>query len=53
MQSKSLSADGFVKATRKALLRNTGQVNWVDFSMILLVAEKLDFSQVEDQRKVD
>ncbi len=43
MHGKVLSPEAFVVAARKAFLRNQDRVTWEDLSMILLVAEKLDY----------
>ncbi len=43
VHGKVLSPEAFVVAARKAFLRNQDRVTWEDLSMILLVAEKLDY----------
>ena len=48
VHSKVLSAEAFVVATRKALLRNHDRVTWEDLSMILVVAEKLDYGDITE-----
>ena len=46
MHGKVLSPEAFVVAARKAFLRNQDRVTWEDLSMILLVAEKLDYFEI-------
>lgn len=44
VNSGLLDESQFLKLTRKAILRNSGDLNWKDLPMILSVSEKLDFS---------
>jgi hypothetical protein len=43
--SRTLDPEGFLRCTTRALLRNSEQINWRDFSMILTVAHKLAFTK--------
>jgi hypothetical protein len=50
VNSGLLDESQFLKLTRKAILRNSEDLNWKDLPMILSVSEKLDFStKVETQ----
>jgi hypothetical protein len=39
VKQNMLNNEGFLKCSYRALLRNSKEINWKDFSMIMLVSE--------------